>query len=91
MANVQVGRKARDFEAPAHVDGEVKKVKKEIYEEVPVKKKYWVRLGNVAVNFRAVDTETGILLAAHSESASYDSEKDRSFFQIISDTRKARP
>ena len=71
--------------------GEVKKVRKEIYEEVYVPKKYWVRLGNVAINFRVVDTGTGRLLAAHSESGSYDSEKDRSFWEKVSDTRNLKP
>ena len=71
--------------------GEVKKVRKEIYEEVYVPKKYWVRLGNVAINFRVVDTGTGRLLAAHSESGSYDSEEDRSFWEKLSDTRNLKP
>lgn len=83
--------KYRTEEVKDEKTGEVKKVKKEIYEEVPVKKKYWVRLGNVAVNFRVVNTETGVLLAAHSESGSYDSEKTRSFLEVISDTRKLKP
>lgn len=61
--------------------GKVKKVKKEIMEEVYVPKKHWVRKGTVAINFRVVDVGTGRLLAAHSDSRSYDSANEkRSFF-----------
>ncbi len=59
--------------------GKTKKVKKEIMEEVYVPKTHWVRKGTVAINFRVVDVETGRLLAAHSDSRSYDSDKERSF------------
>ena len=83
--------KYRTVEEKDEKTGEVKKVQKEIYEEVYVPKKYWVRLGNVAINFRVVDVESGVLLAAHSESKSYDSEKDRSFLEKISDTRNLKP
>lgn len=71
--------------------GKVKKVKEEIYKEVMVPKKYWVRKGSVAINFRVVQVETGRLLAAHSDSKSYDSEKERTFFQAITDTRELKP
>ena len=57
--------------------GKTKKVKKEIMEEVYVPKTHWVRKGTVAINFRVVDVETGRLLAAHSDSRSYDSDRGR--------------
>lgn len=57
--------------------GNVKKVRKEIIEEVWVDKSYWVRKGTVAINFRVVSVETGKLLAAHSDSKSYDSGKEQ--------------
>lgn len=70
--------------------GKTKKVKKEIIEDVWVDKSYWVRKGTVAINFRVVSVETGMLLAAHSDSKSYDSEKEkRSFFEILTDQQKA--
>jgi len=57
--------------------GEVQKVRKEIIEEVWVEKPYWVRKGTVGINFRVVDVETGRLLAAYSDSRSYDSQNER--------------
>ncbi len=70
--------------------GKKKKVKREIYEEVWVDKSYWVRKGTVAINFRVVDVETGRLLAAHSDSKSYDSRNEkRSFFEVLADEQKA--
>lgn len=70
--------------------GKVKKVKKKIYEEVPVEKRRWVRKGSVAINFRVVEVETGRLLAAHSDSRSYDSEEEkRTFIQILTDSQKS--
>lgn len=83
--------KYRTVEKKDKKTGEVKQVKEEIYEEVFVPYKYWVRKGNVAINFRIVDVESGRLLAAHSESNSYDSEKDRSFMQKITDSRQMKP
>lgn len=57
--------------------GKVKKVKEEIIEEVWIDREYWVRKGTVAINFRVVSVETGKLLAAHSDSKSYDSQNER--------------
>jgi curli biogenesis system outer membrane secretion channel CsgG len=71
--------------------GKIKKEREEIYQEVMVPKKYWVRKGDVAINFRVVDVETGKLLAAQSDSKSYDSEKGKSFFQAITDARQLKP
>ena len=72
--------------------GKIKKVRKEIYKEEMVPKKYWVRRGTVAINFRVVDVETGRLLAAHSDSKSYDSEKvKQSFWQRMSDKQNLKP
>lgn len=81
--------KYQEVEEKDKKTGKVKKVKKEIYEEVYVPKKHWVREGTVAINFRVVEVETGRLLAAHSESKSYDSEKGRTVIQILTDTRKS--
>ena len=71
--------------------GKIKKERKEIYKELMVPKKYWVRTGDVAINFRVVAVETGVLLAAHSDSKSYDSEKHISFLQALTDTRNLKP
>ncbi len=81
--------KYRDVEEKDKKTGKTKIVKKEIYEEVYVPKKHFVRQGTVAINFRVVDVETGQLLAAHSDSKSYNSEDEkRSFFQILTDQQK---
>ncbi len=68
-------------------DGKVVKKKKKIYEDVWIDREYWVREGNVAVNFRVVNVETGQLLAAHSESKSYNSEKNKSFWQSMTSSQ----
>jgi len=52
-----------------------RKVKREIMRTVLVDQKYRIRRGTVAVNFRVVDVETGKLLAAHTDSKSYNSGK----------------
>ncbi len=70
--------------------GETKRVRKEIIEDVWVDKSYWVRKGTVAINFRVVDVETGVLLAAHSDSRSYDSQDEkRTFLEILTDQQKS--
>ncbi|MBN2031604.1 hypothetical protein JW824_15340 [bacterium] len=70
--------------------GETKRVRKEIIEDVWVDKSYWVRKGTVAINFRFVDVETGVLLAAHSDSKSYDSQDEkRTFLEILTDQQKS--
>lgn len=70
--------------------GKTKRVRKEIVEDVWVDKSYWVRKGTVAINFRVVDVETGALLAAHSDSRSYDSQDEKkSFLEILTDTQKS--
>ncbi len=82
--------KYRTVEKKDEKTGKIKKEKEEIYEEVWVPKERWVRKGTVAINFRVVDVETGRLLAAHSDSKSYDSEKEkRSFLEILTDQQKA--
>ncbi|MBN1780514.1 tetratricopeptide repeat protein [bacterium] len=55
--------------------GKKQKVKKEIMKTVLVDQHYKVRRGTVAINFRVVNVETGVLLAVHSDSKSYDSGK----------------
>ena len=55
--------------------GKTKKVKKEIMKTTLVDQHYRVRRGTVAVNFRVVGVEDGRLLAARSESQSYNSGK----------------
>ena len=90
QVKVRVGTgKYEEVEEKDPKTGKVKKVKKEIMKEELVDKKHWVRQGTVAINFRVVDVETGRLLAAHSDSKSYDSEKDRTLFQIITDKRES--
>jgi hypothetical protein len=84
--------KYHDVEEKDKKTGKMKKVKKEITEEVWVPRKRWVRKGTVAINFRVVDVETGRLLAAHSDSKSYDSEKEKtSFLQRYSDKQNLKP
>ncbi len=92
MVKERVGTgRYRTVEKKDKKTGKIKKVKEEIYKEVMVPKKYWVRKGDVAINFRVVAVETGILLAAHSDSKSYDSEKHVSFLQALTDTRNLKP
>jgi curli biogenesis system outer membrane secretion channel CsgG len=55
--------------------GKTKKVKKEIMKTVLVDKYYRIRRGTVAVNFRVVGIQDGRLLAARSDSKSYNSGK----------------
>jgi curli biogenesis system outer membrane secretion channel CsgG len=55
--------------------GKKHKVKREIMRTVWVDRKYRIRRGTVAVHFRVVDVETGKLLAAHTDSKSYTSDK----------------
>jgi curli biogenesis system outer membrane secretion channel CsgG len=55
--------------------GKTRKVKREIMRTVLVDQHYRIRRGTVAVNFRAVDVETGQLLAVRSDSKSYNSGK----------------
>ncbi len=67
--------------------GNTKKVKEKIYEDVWVDETHYVRQGNIAVNFRVVSVKTGKLLAAYSDSKSYNSQDDKkSFLEIISDS-----
>ncbi len=64
--------------------------KEKIYEEVWVDRHYWIRQGTVEINFRVVDVKTGKLLAAHSDSKSYDSQKEkRSFWQTRANEQAA--
>lgn len=70
--------------------GEKKKKKQEIVEDVWVDKEYYIRTGTVAINFRVVSVETGKLLAAYSDSKSYNSEDEpRSFFESLTDDQKS--
>ena len=55
--------------------GKKKKVKREIMKTTLVDQHYRIRRGTVAVNFRVVGVESGRLLAAHSDSKSYNSGK----------------
>jgi len=55
--------------------GKTKKVKREIMKTVLVDQHYRIRRGTVAINFRVVGVKTGQLLAAHSDSKSYNSGK----------------
>jgi len=55
--------------------GKKKKVKREIMKTVLVDQHYRIRRGTVAINFRVVGVETGKLLAARSDSKSYNSGK----------------
>ena len=55
--------------------GKKYKAKEEIMKTVLVDQHYRIRRGTVAINFRAVGVETGQLLAAHSDSKSYNSGK----------------
>jgi len=72
--------------------GKIKKVKEEIIEEVWVEREYWVRQGTVAVNFRVVDVQSGQLLAAHSDSKSYDSGTEkRSIWKKVDDPKSLKP
>jgi len=71
--------------------GQVKTVKKEIIEDVWVDKSYWVRKGTVAINFRVVNVKTGQLLAAYSDSKSYDSSKERRSIFSLSDNNSLKP
>ena len=74
--------------------GKVKKVREEIVEEVFVDRDYFVRKGTVAINFRVVSVATGKLLAAHSESKSYNSQDEsRGLFasQYVEDPSKLKP
>lgn len=63
--------------------GKKKTVKEKIYEDVWVTKSYWVRQGDVTVNFRVVNVKTGELLAAHSDSESYDSQEGKSEYSLL--------
>lgn len=74
--------------------GKKKKVREEIVEEVFVERNYYVRKGTVAINFRVVNVKEGRLLAAHSESKSYNSQKEkRGFFasEYVEDPGKLKP
>ncbi|MCK5145236.1 hypothetical protein KAR48_00685 [bacterium] len=74
--------------------GKVKKVKEEIIEEVFIERDYYVRKGTVGINFRIVSVKSGKLLAAHSESKSYNSQDEkRGLFasQYIEDPSKLKP
>jgi len=65
--------------------GETKKVREKIYEDVWVDETHYVRQGNVAVNFRVANVKTGRLLAAYSDSKSYNSQdENKSFLQAAS-------
>lgn len=55
--------------------GKTRKVKKEIMKTVLVDRHYRIRRGTVAINFRVVSVESGVLLAVESESKSYNSGK----------------
>jgi hypothetical protein len=55
--------------------GKKEKVKREVMKTVLVDQHYRIRRGTVAINFRVVGVETGELLAAHSDSKSYNSGK----------------
>ncbi|MBN2414725.1 tetratricopeptide repeat protein [bacterium] len=68
-------------------NGKQKTVKEKIYEDVWVTKSYWVRQGNVDVNFRVVNVKTGALLAAHSDSESYDSQEGKSEYSLLNSTQ----
>ncbi len=69
--------------------GKTKRVKKEIIEDVWVDRSYWIRRGTVAINFRVVNVETGELLAAHSDSRSYDSQDEKkTFLEMVTDQQK---
>lgn len=73
-------------------DGKVTTKKKKIYEDVWIDREYWIREGNVAINFRVVKVETGQLLAAHSDSKSYNSENTKTFWESITDSQtKLKP
>ncbi|MCJ7813265.1 DUF6340 family protein [bacterium] len=70
--------------------GKTIRVRKEIIEDVWVDRSYWVRRGTVTINFRVVDVETGELLAAHSNSRSYDSQNEKkTFIEIITDQQES--
>jgi hypothetical protein len=58
-----------------NIFGKKRKVKEEIMKTVLVDQHYRIRRGTVAINFRVVGVETGQLLAAHSDSRSYNSGK----------------
>lgn len=67
--------------------GKTKVVKEKIYEDVWIDEVHYVRQGNVAVNFRVVKVETSHLLAAFSDSRSYNSQDEKkSFFKSLADT-----
>ncbi len=68
-------------------EGKVVKKKKKIYEDVWIDREYWIREGNVAINFRVVKVETGQLLAAHSDSKSYNSEEEKSFWASVTNSQ----
>jgi len=67
--------------------GKVKKVREKIYEDVWVTKTYYIRQGSVSINFRVVNVKTGELLAAHSDSESYDSSKGKSQYSLLNSVR----
>ena len=73
--------------------GKEKKVKEKIYEDVFVEKERWIRQGTVAINFRVVNVKTGKLLAAHSESESYDSDNVEYTFsqKLKGEDKKLKP
>jgi len=86
--------KYRTVEKKDKKTGKKKKVKEEIIEEVFVDRAYYVRKGTVAINFRVVSVKEGKLLAAHSESKSYNSQNEkRGLFssQYIEDPSKLKP
>ena len=80
------------YETVTEIDkktGKKKKKRQEIVEDVWVEREYFVRSGTVAINFRVVSVENGKLLAAHSDSKSYDSEKEpQSFFASLTNEQK---
>lgn len=79
--------KYRTVEKKDKKSGKTKKVKEKIYEDVWVDETHFVRQGDVAVNFRVVDVKTGKLLAAYSDSKSYNSQDDKkSFLEIITES-----
>jgi len=79
--------KYRTVEKKNKKTGKTKKVKEKIYEDVWVDETHYVRQGNVAVNFRVVNVKTGQLLAAYSDSKSYNSQdENRGFLAAISNS-----
>ncbi|MFO7888981.1 MAG: DUF6340 family protein [bacterium] len=78
--------KYRTVEKKDKKAGKTKKVKEKIYEDVWVDETHYVRQGDVAVNFRVVNVKTGQLLAAYSDSKSYNSQDEKGFLAAVSNS-----